>query len=235
MIIKSVTSKLMCLYFFYYTFYFLIFLSMKNSIKRIVSKASLLALVLTNSAFADLSLTGGTTSLSLTWATEWTSYSGSILTWSLDVTVNAQVLPTLSFSISTWSLNLGTLDASKISTGAVDLTLSTNAANGAIVSVTSDKVDGLTSSQGDVIDYTGSAIAAWTEWYNLTVNGATASKWVTPTITNATISTQTAEVMAVNNPTDTAKVTVQSNASIDSITPAGNYSIVHTFTVTWTF
>ncbi len=206
---------------------------MKTSLKKLVASASIVALVAMNGVYA-MSLTGSTTSLSLTWQTVWQSYSWTTVAWALNLDVSAQVLPTLSFSIGTWVIDLGVLESSKVSTWAMNITLSTNATNWAMVSVSSVN-SWLTSSQWDVIAYSG-VVSKWVESYNLTVADATTTLWDMPTIDNATVSSASSTtIMSVDNPTDTAKVNVQSNASISSITPAWNYTIQHVFTVTWSF
>lgn len=208
---------------------------MKTSLKKLVALLSVVALVAMNSAFASsLSLTGTSTNLSLTGATGGTDYSGSTVTWSLNFTVNAQVLPTLTLDIDADNLNLGNLSASSVSTGAIDVTLSTNAADGANVIVNSN-TGWLASTEGDLIWYVNSVVAG-TPWYNLTVSNNTSVAWAIPSITTAIVdSSADTTILTVDNPTDTANVNVQANASISSITPSGTYQVVHTFTVTGNF
>lgn len=208
---------------------------MKTSLKKLVAGASILALTAMNSAFASsLSLTGTDTSLSLTGAIGGESYTGTSVTGSLNVTVSAQVLPTLSLDISAGSLNLGVLDSSIVSTGSLDVTLSTNATDGANVTVSSN-TGWLASSQGDLIEYVN-AVTAGTQGYNLTVSDNVSAGGAIPTITNSTVEDIVdTGILSVDNPTRDAKVTVQANASIDSLTPSGDYSVVHTFTVTGNF
>lgn len=208
---------------------------MKTSLKKLVAGASILALVIMNSTFASsLSLTGTSKNLSLTGASGGTDYSGSTVTWSLNFTVNAQVLPTLTLDIDADNLNLGNLSALSVSTGAIDVTLSTNAADGANVIVKSN-TGWLASTEGDLIGYVNSVVAG-TPWYNLTVSNPTSVDWVVPVITTPTVqSSADTTILTVDNPTDTANVNVQANASISSITPSGTYQVVHTFTVTGNF
>lgn len=208
---------------------------MKTSLKKLVAGASILALVIMNSTFASsLSLTGTSTNLSLTGASGGTDYSGSTVTWSLNFTVNAQVLPTLTLDIDADNLNLGNLSALSVSTGAIDVTLSTNAADGANVVVNSN-TGWLASTEGDLIGYVNSVVAG-APWYNLTVSNNTSVAWAIPSITTAIVdSSADITILTVDNPTDTANVNVQANASISSITPSGTYQVVHTFTVTGNF
>ncbi|MGE4444304.1 MAG: hypothetical protein AB7E37_04900 [Candidatus Altimarinota bacterium] len=208
---------------------------MKTSLKKLVAGASILTLTAMNSVFASsLSLTGTDTSLSLTGATGGTSYSGASVTGSLNLTVTAQVLPTLSLDISAGSLDLGVLDSSIVSTGSLDVKLSTNATDGANVTVSSN-TGGLASTQGDLIEYVNTVVAG-TQGYNLTVSNNVAYGGAIPSIANATVENLAdASILTVDNPTKDAQVTVQANASIDTLTPSGDYSVVHTFTVTGNF
>ena len=209
---------------------------MKTSLKKLVAGASIVALTAMNSVFASsLSLTGTDTSLSLTGATGGTSYSGTSVTGSLNLTVTAQVLPTLSLDITAGSLDLWVLDSSIVSTGSLDVILSTNATDGANVTVSSS-TGWLASTQGDLISYTGSVIVAGTQGYNLTVDWAAQTAGALATIVNSIVDSDAdTGILSVDNPTKNAKVTVQANASIDTLTPSGDYSVVHTFTVTGNF
>ncbi len=208
---------------------------MKTSLKKLVAGASILTLTAMNSVFASsLSLTGTDTSLSLTGATGGTSYSGASVTGSLNLTVTAQVLPTLSLDISAGSLDLWVLDSSIVSTGSLDVKLSTNATDGANVTVSSN-TGWLASTQGDLIEYVNTVVAG-TQGYNLTVSNNVADGGAIPSIANATVENLAdASILTVDNPTKDAQVTVQANASIDTLTPSGDYSVVHTFTVTGNF
>ncbi len=227
----SFIKKLKDLCFYFYFFYYIF---MKTSVKKLVAGASVLALIVANSAFAELSLTGSTTGLSLTGSTE--TLSGSTVTWDLNVTTTAQVLPTLSFSISSPNVELWILSPWEVTTGsATTLTLSTNAIDWAVVSISSS-TGWLSSEQWGLIAFSGGTLIPWEEWYNLSVGTPSASTWATPTIGNAIIDSSTPiNVMSVAWPTNWSTVDITTNASISNITPAGNYSVIHTYSVTWTF
>lgn len=168
------------------------------------------------------------------WCYWGTSYSGASVTGSLNLTVTAQVLPTLSLDISAGSLDLWVLDSSIVSTGSLDVKLSTNATDGANVTVSSN-TGWLASTQGDLIEYVNTVVAG-TQGYNLTVSNNVADGGAIPSIANATVENLAdASILTVDNPTKDAQVTVQANASIDTLTPSGDYSVVHTFTVTGNF
>lgn len=196
---------------------------MKTLLKKVVAIASIAALVTINSAYAaGLSLTGSTgTDLSLTGSVA--TISGSTATGSLAVTVNATVLPTLTFEISSDTLNLGNLVIGDYARTDLTYTGVTNALGGMSVFVQSNLLN----------DGNGKEI-----WASSVTNLNTDYKFVR----NSTVSDGVGTSFDKSNQ---EVQTITSNGSVDGVlnigakiqadTIAGNYSDVLTFTVTGTF
>lgn len=206
------------------------------SFKKVVALSAVVGLVAMNVAYAATSqigtgsITGGGTS-PINYDDVSLQASGTLS----PITVSATVAPTLDMTISSGSLNLGTLSTSAVSTTSFNVAVSTNSTNGVTVGVTSN-TGGLVTGGGDLIGFTGSVVAIGAEGYNLTVAGAAATAGAVPTIPSSTVATASnVNILNVTNPTQNANVTVSANAAIDALTPAGSYSVVHTFTVTGTF
>lgn len=209
---------------------------MNMSFKKVVALSAVVGLVAINVAYAATSqigtgsITGGGTS-PINYDDVSLQASGTLS----PITVSAIVAPTLDMTISSGSLNLGTLSTSAVSTASFNVAVSTNSTNGVTVGVTSN-TGGLVTGGGDLIGFTGSVVAIGAEGYNLTIAGAAATAGAVPTIPSSTVATASnVNILNVTNPTQNANVTVSANAAINALTPAGSYSVVHTFTVTGTF
>ncbi|MDD5377077.1 MAG: hypothetical protein PHH16_03085 [Candidatus Gracilibacteria bacterium] len=205
---------------------------MNTSLKRIVALSTVIGLVAMNAAYAATgqigtgSIIGGGTA-PIIYDDVSLQATGTLS----PITVSAIVAPTLDMTISSGSLNLGTLSTSTVNTTSFDVSVSTNSTNG----VTSN-TGGLATAGGDLIGFTGATLTGGVQGYNLTVTGATQTAGAVPTIPVSTVATAAnVNILTVVNPTKNAKVTVSANAAADALTPAGSYSIVHTFTVTGTF
>lgn len=165
------------------------------------------------------------------------SASGSTTT-----SVTATVTPTLSLDISTGAIALGNLSTTTPATANINFSLSTNAVNGATVTVDSSTGGIYSSTANHLIGFaTGST--AGTEGYQLLVasgtNGTTHSGVTSGTFSNNDTaginSTTGAAFFSYNGPVDTATAVATVHANISAVTPAGNYAVTHTFTVTGTF
>lgn len=210
---------------------------MKTSLKKLVAIASLMALVTLNSASATQigtgTITGGaTTPINSTWDGTGNP-AGTSASGSLNVLVSAQVVPTLSMTVSTGALDFGVL-AIGANSKSLTLTTATNAKDGVVVSVDST---GLATGNAATDKFIGalgrgSAVATTgTDTYTIdstTSAGGTAlsntAVWASQTVLNA-------NTVAKANATTTVNLT----ANIDAQTEAGNYNDTLTFTVTGSF
>lgn len=210
---------------------------MKTSFKKLVAGASLIALVIMNTTYATQigtgSITGGsTTPINSTWDGVSTP-TGTSASGSLNVLVSAQVIPTLSMTISTGALNFGVL-AIGANNQSLTVATATNAKDGLVVSVDST---GLATGNGGTDKHIGNLARGWsaattgTDTYQI---GSTTSAWGTALSTTDVTGTQTvltAGTVAQAN----ATTTVNLSATIDAQTEAGNYNDTLTFTVTGSF
>lgn len=139
------------------------------------------------------------------------------------VTVTATVNETLTFSLGTTSVALGTLSTGSVSTGTGTVVVATNAANGYGVNVS-----GTTLTKGtDTIPFVtdGTPVAAGTAGYGLRVSacasGATCSS--TQDIGSG-LTAGVTDLIARTSSTTGDTSTVMYRASINAATPAGSYS-----------
>lgn len=205
---------------------------MKN-FKKAVAFLALTALVLVNSASADLTLvSSGTTNLSLTGTGD---VSGGLsVTGSLNVWVSATVLPLLTMDLSKDTLNFGDLTVGSANVQSLDVTTATNAKNWVVVTVASTWLATWDTATDKYIGalVRGSAEATTgTDSYTIestTTNGGVA---LTSTDVASTQTILTADNVAKAN----AVTTVNLSTTIDAQTEAWNYSDTLTFTVTWNF
>jgi len=177
-----------------------------------------------------------------------------------DVNVNAVVDPVLAFAIrdsadltDTNSCNLGVLNLNTVSTCSYRLKVYTNAANGYVVSITSDgdlRKDGAPGAAPDADDIDpiaeNSTVTAGVEGYGIALVGGSATGGVvtevgdfddddTPvpnSITNL-LSTNGLNSPATSDTTNTALVTHR--AAIDTGTESGTYTQTVTYTVVANF
>jgi len=158
------------------------------------------------------------------------------------VTLTAKVLPILLFNVSTNSLDFGTLTPTAVTTWDFNVTLSTNAANGATIHM---QVTGTGSDAGlyDSVSnhlikaWTGD-VTAWTEGMKIYVSHidtpAAGASLSTGSFAGIVNNSET-DILSVDKPTDTAKATIETDVAISNITPAGNYQTTYTLTVTANF
>jgi hypothetical protein len=139
------------------------------------------------------------------------------------VTVSATVNETLTFSLGSTTVALGSLSTGSVSTGTGNMTVATNAANGYGVNAS-----GVTLTKGtDTIPFVsdGTAVAAGTAGYGLRVStcasGATCSS--TQDIGSG-LTAGITDLIARTSPTTGDTSTITYRASINGGTPAGNYS-----------
>jgi hypothetical protein len=139
------------------------------------------------------------------------------------VTVTATVNETLTFSLGSTSVGLGTLSTGSVSTGTGNMTVATNAANGYGINAS-----GTTLTKGsDTVPFVtdGTPVTAGTAGYGLRVttcgSGATCSS--TQDIGTG-LTTGVTDLMSRTSPTTGDTHTVTYRASINAITPAGAYS-----------
>lgn len=210
---------------------------MRTSLKKLVAGASVLALVAINSAYATQigtgTITGGsTTPINSTWDGVSTP-TGTTASGSLDVQVSAQVIPTLTMTISTGALNFGVLAIGQ-NDQSLTVTTASNAKDGVVVAVGSN---GLATGNGLTDKFIGNlgrvAAVATTGTDTYTIDStSTKAGWVLTTSNVA--GTQT--VLNATNVNDAnAVTTVNLHATIDAQTEAGNYNDTLTFTVTGSF
>lgn len=204
---------------------------MKN-FKKAVAFLALTALVLVNSASADLTLTGTTTNLSLTGTGD---VSGGLsVSGSLNVWVSATVLPLLSMDLSKDNLNFGDLTVGSANVQSLDVTTATNAKNWVVVTVASTWLATWNTATDKYIGalVRGSAEATTgTDTYTIESTTDKGGVVLTSTDVASTQTILTADNVAKAN----AVTTVNLSTTIDAQTEAWNYSDTLTFTVTWNF
>lgn len=210
---------------------------MKTSFKKLVAGASITALVIMNTAYATQIGTwtitwGSTTPINSTW--DWVSTaSGTTASGSLDVLVSAQVIPTLSMTISTWALNFWVL-AVWVNDQSLTVTTASNAKDWVTVSVGSTWLATWNGATDKFIGSLGRGLANGTTGTDSYTIDSTTSAWGTPLASQAVGASQA--VLTANNVAKAnATTTVNLHATIDAQTEAGNYNDTLTFTVVGTF
>lgn len=210
---------------------------MKTSLKKLVAGASLIALVIMNTTYATQigtgTITGGsTTPINSTWDGVGTP-TGTSASGSLNVLVSAQVIPTLSMTISTGALNFGVL-AIGANNQSLTVTTATNAKDGLVVAVGSTGLatgNAATDKHIGTLSRVSSVATTGTDSYQI---GSSTSAGGTALSTTDVAGTQT--VLNASDVTEAnATTTVNLSATIDAQTEAGNYNDTLTFTVTGSF
>lgn len=139
------------------------------------------------------------------------------------VTVTATVNETLTFSLSTTSVALGTLSTGSVSTGTGNMTVATNAANGYGVNAS-----GTTLTKGaDTIPFVtdGTPVAAGTAGYGLRVSTCASGASCSGTQDIGTgLTAGVTDLVARTSPTASDVSTIQYRASINGASAAGAYS-----------
>lgn len=212
---------------------------MKTSFKKLVAGASITALVIMNTAYATQI---GTWTITWSWTTpinstwDWVSTaSGTTASGSLDVLVSAQVIPTLSMTISTWALNFWVLSV-WANNQSLTVTTASNAKDWVTVSVASTWLatwNGATDKYIWTLARGWSQTTTWVDSYKIasvdtSVSGGTVL-WLQDVAGSQTI------LNANNVAKANATTTVNLTATIDAQTEAGNYNDTLTFTVVGTF
>lgn len=195
---------------------------MKTLLKKAFAVAWLIAVVTLNSAHgAGLSLTGGTTDLSLTGSVG--TISGATATGQLSVGVSATVLPTLSFEISSNTLALGDLLVGDYTRTNLTYTWVTNALNGMAVTVRSTTL--LDDGNGNKIWAGEQANTAYKFGKNVTVDDGIGADFVA------------GSDLALDDRANNGAIggVMNIGAKIDAATIAGNYTDTLVFSVTWNF
>lgn len=152
--------------------------------------------------------------------------------------VSATVNPSLSFSISETSLDLGILTSSSVSeAGPSTLTVSTNASNGVVIDI-KDENSGL-SNGSHTIPATGSGgITAGTEGYGVygdNASGLTVDEGFDNDSSDVPISTSYQTFATASGPVNSAHVNLNVKAAISGSTPPGSYSDTITVIATGKF
>jgi len=142
------------------------------------------------------------------------------------------------FTISTSTVNLGTLSASGVTTASHTITVTTNAPSGYLVTVVED--GNLRSGANDVNDVSGGTVDVGSEEYGLATSksGQTITQDAScgPDPDNASaITASTQSVSSSALPIDSDTTTLCYSASISGATPGGSYSHILTYIATGTF
>lgn len=152
------------------------------------------------------------------------------------VTISATVDPTITFTISANSANLGTLTTSAVSTATITATTTTNASGGYSATILED--GNLRSGVNDINDVADGIVSAGSEEYGVstTDSGQEISQETGACDGNpASPITSSAQTFAGSTGPATEGVTLCFAASITGTTPAGSYSHIITLISTGTF
>ena len=157
---------------------------------------------------------------------------------SSQVSITATINPTITFSISSNSINFGTLSVSSVSTQSNTLTLSTNASSGATISISDSKAGLYDTANSYTIHSSTATLSAGTEGYG--VNASSSSLTVQSPFSGTgdsvgALTTSTQTLADVTAPVNNASTTVNYLAAISNITPSGSYSDTITYIATGTF
>ncbi len=211
--------------FYFNIFYLCNFFSMKTLLKKLIAVVGLVAMTMIHSAYASgLSLTGSTgTDLTLTGSVN--PITGEFATGSLNVEVTATVVPTLTFNLSTstldlWELTIGSFKNSNL----LEYNGSTNAVGWMLVQINSS---GLEDAVGNRIGH-GAALLQWATDYRFASSAIADDEDGTAFNGND----QTLHTLATNGAFDNDLYIA---ALIDTHTIAGNYTDTLVFTVTGNF
>jgi len=190
-----------------------------------------------------------------TWSVTWQSSFNSAVMWDdaipwlatgsvNGITITAKVLPTLNMVISTWAIDLWTLNAAAYSTGTLDIEIWTNAANWATVSAKSTQGWLHSASNGSTINSTSTDGIAESYKFSSALNAASDSSvtWYNHTAAlNSEIDNTTSSytIYSTNKPESSSwinDVTFYVSAKIDEQTPAWmDYQDTITITAVWNF
>jgi hypothetical protein len=159
---------------------------------------------------------------------------------SSQVAISATVNPTITFSISSNSIGFGVLTATAVSSQTNTLTLSTNASDGANITVydlNAGLLQNVTS--GHLIASATATLAAGTEGYGINGTGGGGLATVSPY--NGTgdavgaLQKSAQSLASISTPVSGGTVTVNYLAAISAVTPAGTYADTVTFIATGNF
>jgi hypothetical protein len=157
---------------------------------------------------------------------------------SSQVSVTATINPTITFSISSNSINFGVLTTASVTTESNTLTLSTNAGSGASISIQDTRAGLYNIAHAYTIHSNTTTLAAGSEGYG--VNASSSSLTVQSPFSGTgdsvgAITTSTQTIASVTAPVNNSTTTVNYLASISNITPSGPYSDTITYIATGTF
>lgn len=246
------SKKEICLFLLKYIILLLLFMQTKTKVKKALVALSLSALIVapfsTNITTFAASSQIGTGSVSgngafnsaimWDWNLPWTA-SGTV-SW---IIVTATVTPTLDMALSTWAINLGTLNSSTYSTWGLFVEIWTNAVSWVVVTAKSNSgwLTNITNSGVQINDLSTDWVAesyrfSSTTWavIDSTVSGYTAASNLSTEVNNN--STQT--IYTTNKPEQTNginDVDFKVAAKIDAQTPGWSYKDTINFTVSGTF
>ena len=142
-------------------------------------------------------------------------------------TVTASVGASLTFTVSPTSVNLGTLSTSSVSSATNTLSVTTNAANGFVIT---GQGTTLTSGSNTIPFTTDGTVTAGSREYGVAFSGGSGSH---PSGDRNLTSTET--VTTVTGPANNDQTTATYKASIDTTTVPGTYTSTITYIATGTF
>ena len=223
----------------------------KTKIKKAIAFAWIVALTATSlgSTFAanigTASIDGGASS-SVVWDD---TFPGTATGTVSGVIVTAQVLPTLNMTLSTGSIDLGTLAAGIPSNGTLDIEVGTNAANGVNISARSGS-GGLTNTSDNALKIQDNTSGSFDDGIAESYTFASTIGWIDSSVTGYSQTWELADIEVNDNSTEhtiyttnkpeqtdnaSADVTFTVEATTNAQTAAGNYQDNITFTVTGNF
>lgn len=222
---------------------------LKTKIKKAIAIASIAGIAATNlsSVYAtNIGTATVTGAPGLTQNIVWdNNFPGTASGSVTGVTVTAQVLPSLNMTLSTSTINLGTLIAGTTASGTVNIEVGTNAADGVTITARSGsgwltnvddnsiQINNL-NTDGIVESYT---FASTANAFDSTVSGFTTTGDLATTQVNNNVTEHV--IYTTNKPERfdgaAADVTFTVAATSDAQTQAGSYQDVITFTVTGNF
>lgn len=223
---------------------------LKTKTKKILASLGVMSLISASFATTFAATNIGTSGVSGTGAYDsnvvWDdTFPGTATGTVSGITVTAQVLPTLNMTLSTATVDLGTLIAGSTASGTIDIEVGTNAANG--VSITAKSSSGwLTNTSDNSIQINNLTADGIAESYTFSSAANTIDSTITGFTTTGDLSStevndNTTEhtIYTTNKPERTdatnSDVTFTVSATSDAQTAAGNYQDTITFTVTGNF
>jgi len=220
---------------------------MKTKIKKAIAIASIAALTATTlgSSYAAVigtaSITGGVSN-DVIWDNTFPGTATGTTDW---IVITAKVLPTLNMTVSTGSIDLGTLTSDVASTGSLDIEIGTNAAAWVVITARSWS-GGLTNTADNAVQINDLATDGNTESYTFgsafnTVDSTIGSFVSTGDLSTTQVNDNSTEhtIYSTNKPelddATNADVTFDVATTSNAQTAAWDYQDTITFTVTGNF